>query len=178
MGHGKPPAERAAEQCTRRAALGRPAPGVPELRLRRVPWHDPIAPTVFPKGRSAARPLGRQAPSRGVACDPREEVAVSRSRTRRVPAWACPRMSSGERWPSASNPQTPPALAALATRLSGASGEFLAPGGRGLKPRALGPPGADRDSAFTCQSSGSRMGALQLWDMRSDCTRAAVPAGT
>ena len=146
---------------------GRPraaAPGFPEPRLRRVPWHDPIAPTVFPKGRSAARPIGRQAPSQGVACDPQEEVAVSRSRTRRVPAWACPQMSSGERWPSASNPQTPPALAALATRLSVTSGEFLAREGAVSNLGCCAPTGADRDSAFAYQSSGSRMGALQLWD--------------
>jgi hypothetical protein len=52
----------------------------------RFPWHDPIAPTVFPKGWSAAPPLGREAPSRGVACDPQEEVTVGRSRTKRLPA--------------------------------------------------------------------------------------------
>jgi hypothetical protein len=41
------------------------------------PGRDPIAPTVFPKGRSAVRPVGRQAPSRGITYDPQEEVAVS-----------------------------------------------------------------------------------------------------
>ena len=118
----------------------------------RFPGHDPIAPTVFPKGRSAARPLGRQAPSRGVACDPQEEVTVSRSRTKRLPAWACPQMSSGERWPSASNPQTPPALAALATRLSGTPGEFLALAGRVSNLRCCASPGP----AVTARSHVSR----------------------
>ncbi|KFX99050.1 hypothetical protein O988_04073 [Pseudogymnoascus sp. VKM F-3808] len=56
-GAGQPPAERAAEQCTRRVARERPAPQVPGAGAT---WastylsscsHDPIAPTVFPKGR-------------------------------------------------------------------------------------------------------------------------------
>ena len=149
------------EESRPRAAM----PRVLEPRLQQVPRHDPIAPTVFPKGRSAARQLRHKAPSQGAACDPQEEDAVSWSRTRRVPAWACPQMSCEERWPSASNPQTPPAQAAHATRLSDTSSEFPRPiGASGLKPWVLRPPGADRDSAFAYQSSGSRMGALQLWD--------------
>jgi hypothetical protein len=118
----------------------------------RFPGHDPIAPTVFPKGRSAARPLGRQAPLRGVACDPQEEVTVSWSRTKRLPAWACPQMSSGKRWPSASNPQTPPVLAALATRLSGTLGEFQALAGPVSNLRCYASPGP----AVTARSHISR----------------------
>ncbi|KFZ23257.1 hypothetical protein V502_02264 [Pseudogymnoascus sp. VKM F-4520 (FW-2644)] len=100
-------------------------------------------------------------------------------------------MSSRERWPSASNPQTPPVLAAFATRLSDTVGEVQALAGypqtppvlaafatrlsdtvselRALSGQALEPwvlclPGADRDSAFTYQSSGSQKVALQLRD--------------
>ena len=73
-------------------------------------------------------------------------------------------MSSRERWPSASNPQTPTVLAALATRLSGTVSDTQALSGLALEPRVLCLPGADRDSAFTNQSSGSQKVALQLGD--------------
>lgn len=73
-------------------------------------------------------------------------------------------MSSRERWPSASNPQTPTVLAAFATRLSDTVSELQALSDQAFMPSVLCLPGADRDSAFTNQSSGSQKVAFQLRD--------------
>lgn len=90
-------------------------------------------------------------------------------------------MSSRKRWPSASNPQTPPVLAAFATRLSDTVSELRALSGQALEPWVLCLPGADRDSAFTNQSSGSQKVAVQLRDRgcRSVLTTGGLdPPGT
>ena len=73
-------------------------------------------------------------------------------------------MSSRKRWPSASNPQTPTVLAAFATRLSDTVSELQALSDQAFMPSVLCLPGADRDSAFTNQSSGSQKVAVQLRD--------------
>jgi len=115
------PAAKRAEQFTEkgRAQGTTQLAGDPEQRLQQAPTNHPIAPTEFPKGRSTALKLGRQAPSQGVILAPQEEDTFHRSRQRRIPAWAYPQMSYREVWPSASNPQTPTEPASEADRTSG-----------------------------------------------------------
>lgn len=62
-------------------------------RLRPIPGSHPIAPTKFPKRRSAVRLIWREAPSQGMACASQEEDTLDRSRTRRLPACAYPQVS-------------------------------------------------------------------------------------
>jgi len=170
-GHGRPPAEQAAEQCTRRAALERPRLGSRSRGYDRFPSTIQLPPLCSPRGGPQHNRSGARRRHRVSTYDPQEEVAVSRSRTRRVPAWACPQMSSGERWPSASNPQTPPALAALATRLSDTSGKFHAGEGVVSNLGCCAPPGP----TVTARSHISR--PARGWGLCNYGTRTGLTAG-
>jgi len=163
-GRGRPPAEQAAEQCTRRAALERPRLGSRSRGCNRFPSTIQLPPLCSPRGgprhgRSGARRRHRVSH----ATLRRRLLSAGHAQGGYQPGLApkCLEENGGHRpvihrplrhWRLSPPDFRTPLASSWPVRASG------------LKPRVLCPPGAGRDSAFAYQSSGSRMGALQLWD--------------
>ena len=120
---GRPPWG-GAEKLGGRGARGRPGRRAHAASAAGPPTH-PIAPTEFPKGRSAAGRLGAHGPQPTAACAPQEEATAPRSRPKAATGAGVPPGVSLEALAGGHRSTDP----IIAHRARGAGGTSVAAGG-------------------------------------------------